>query len=104
MGVTAKFQGRYLWNLKATGEAAAFDIPLPFKARVVEVENITTASLFKWSEAYDAAKGVSLIDTGAGATDIAAVAANGISASNGGIRLGTAIQTTSDDLRITVWK
>lgn len=104
MAVNTTYSGRYSYHWKATGEAAAFSIRCPFKARRVEVINKTTNSIYVWYPSLGEADATKIVDSGVGTTDISTVTSNGITVKNGGINLGTGVQTTSDDLAVTAWK
>lgn len=89
---------------EALGGASAITVPLDFKPIRVEVINKTTNSIYIWTPLHGAAGHTSIIDSGAGTTDIATVTSDGITVSNAGVILGTAVQTTNDVLFCTFWR
>ena len=86
--------------IEAVGEAAAMNIPLNFKPIRVMVINKNTNSIFIWTPPHGVAGHTSIIDSGAGVTDVATATSNGITAAPGGLTLGTGVQTTNDVLYV----
>lgn len=104
MAAGDRFGGHLVLSGEEVGVNVALNVRCNFKPSYLQIINVTTDSIFIWTPMHGAAAATSVIDTGAGATDIAALATNGVTVSDGGFELGTSIQTTSDVVYWTAWR
>ena len=90
------------FTAKLAGTGAAINVACGFQPKLVIAINLTQLSITYWTDTMDQAKGVQIDDSGSNATDVLALASNGISTHAQGFRLGTnaALNTSADVIHV----
>lgn len=93
-----------VFSREVVGAASDVFVKLDFDPSFAIVINKTTNSIFLWSPLNGQAGHTSIIDSGAGTTDVATATSTGITSSPGGLTLGSGVQTTSDVVFVTAFR
>jgi hypothetical protein len=97
----------FMQKVTGAGGAGGAVTSIPFEPAIVEVWGVDSLSLFKSYFASDTAVHFSLIDTGAGATDLAANATPPVVSQDGDqdwdIDLPTEMAPDSEEVVVVVW-
>ena len=104
MAAGDKFNGALVLSGEEVGTSSAVNVRCNFKPSVIQVNNVTSKSVYWWQPSHGEAGATKIVDSGVGTTDISTVTSNGITVSDGGFILGTGVQTTSDVVYWVAWR